>query len=249
MATITIPSVTNPGVSFTQNSCVILRNIYNHFSVTTRHLIPYKEFQESYQEVDPKGDSKIRMLFPLYRKAGCIYPDVNGSVRFENGSFLTQLGESFHKISCVYYETLERVKELKRQNQPNQQDIAAIINRARELYFGIAKILFLNLCESEDVYRHLFCFIRDFAPVSRDEVSILLYSLEATSSEKGSVVRCDYKKNDVEKLIQDFRAGNLKLQHENANNAVQYFIAVLKTLLIVDASGMNYVLSPEGKSL
>lgn len=249
MATITIPSVTNPGVSFTRNSCVILRNVCKHFSDTTRHLVPYKELQESYQEVDPKGDSKIRMLFPLYRKAGCIYPDVNGSVRFENGSFLTQLGESFYKISCVYYDTLEKVKELKKRNQQNQQDIAVIINRARELYFGISKTLFWNLCESEDIYRHLFSFIRDFAPVSRDEVSILLYSLEMTSSERGSVVRCDYNKSDVEKLIQDFRAGNLKLRHENANNAVQYFIAVLKTLLIVDASGSNYVLTTEGKSL
>ena len=77
----------------------------------------------------------------------------------------------------------------------------------------------------------------------------MLYSLEMTSSERGSVVRCDYNKGDVEKLIQDFRAGNLKLRHENANNAVQYFIAVLKTLLIVDASGSNYVLTTEGKSL
>ena len=249
MATISIPSVTNPGLSFTSNSCEILRNVCKHFSGTTRHLIPYKEFQETYQEVDPKGDSKIRMLFPLYRKAGCIYPDVNGAVRFENGSFLTQLGESFFKVSCLYYDTLEKVKDIKRQNRQGQQEIAVIINKARDLYFGISGTLFLNLCESEDVYRHLFSFIRDFAPVSRDEVSILLYSLEKTSMERGVVVRCDYNKNEIENLIQDFRAGNLKLHHENANNAVQYFIAVLKTLLIVDASGPNYVLTPEGKSL
>lgn len=249
MATITIPSVTNPGLSFTSNSCEILKNVCEYFSGTTRHLIPYKEFQETYQKVDPKGDSKIRMLFPLYRKAGCIYPDVNGAVRFEKGSFLTQLGESFFKVSCLYYATLEKVKNLKGQNRQGQQEIALIIKKARDLYFGISRTLFLNLCESEDVYRHLFSFIRDFAPVSRDEVSILLYSLEKTSAERGVVIRCDYNKNEIGNLIQDFRAGNLKLHHENANNAVQYFIAVLKTLLIVDASGQDYVLTPEGKSL
>ena len=242
MATVIIPSVTNPGVSFTRNSCTILRNICDHFSGCNRHLIPYKEFQALYQEVDPKGDSKIRMLFPLYRKAGCIYPDEGGSVRFENGSFLTQLGESFYKISCLYYDALDRAKLISKENR-GEADV--IIHEARSLYAGIAKTLFSNLVESEDVYKHLQTFVRTYSPVTKDEISLLLYALEKTSTIRGSVVRCDYNSEEVNQLVVDYRAGNVRLRQENANNAVQYFMAVMKTLLVVDVSSSGYTLAEE----
>ena len=240
MATVIIPSVTNPGVSFTRNSCTILRNICDHFSGCNRHFIPYKEFQESYQEVDPKGDSKIRMLFPLYRKAGCIYPDEDGSVLFKNGSFLTQLGESFYKISCLYYDALDRAKLILKENR-SEADV--IIHKARSLYASIAKTLFSNLIESEDVYKHLLAFVRTYSPVVKDEVSLLLYALEKTSTIRGSVVRCDYNSSEVNQLIVGYRAGNIRLRQEHANNAVQYFMAVMKTLLIVDVSSAVYFLT------
>ena len=250
MAIVTIPEVRNPGVSFTYNSYVIIRNVRDHFSGCTRDVVPYNEFQESYNKFDPKGDSKIRMLFPLYRKAGCIYPyegDGEGDgVRFVNGSFFTQLGESFFKISSIYFETLEKVKALRK---ANSKDDVEIINMARALYFKISKILFENLCESEDVYKHLYTFLRDFAPVSKEEISLLLFSLEKTSSERGVVVRCDYDKGEISTLIQQYRTQNLEIRKRKANNADYYFMAVLKSLLIASPSGSNYVLTPEGKSL
>lgn len=237
--TVIIPSVTNPGVSFTRNSCMILRSICDHFSGCSRHLIPYKEFQTLYQEVDPKGDSKIRMLFPLYRKSGCIYPDENGCVRLENGSFLTQLGETFYKISCLYYDAIDRARLILKENR-SEADV--IIHEARSLYAGISKTLFSNLMESEDVYKHLLTFMRAYSPVTKDEISLLLYALEKTSTIRGSVVRCDYNSSEVNKLIGDYRTGKLHLRQEHANNATQYFMAVMKTLLVVDASSAGYSL-------
>jgi hypothetical protein len=49
----------------------------------------------------------------------------------------------------------------------------------------------------------------------------------------------------VNQLIVGYRAGNIRLRHEHANNAVQYFMAVMKTLLIVDVSSAGYTLTEE----
>lgn len=242
--TIEIPAITNPGVSFTENSYEIIRGVHEFFHDTNVTRISYKDFQKAYMRVDPKGDSKIRMLFPLLRKAGCIYPDDDGNVVFHNGSFFTQLGESFFKISSLYYQAKRRAKSIPK-NEANTA--AAIILKARGIYSKVAMTLFRNLCEQEDVYRHLLQFVVQYGPVSKDEIQILLYSLAKTSSNPGSVVSCTYDTKEISDLMDKFRRGTLKCVSKKDNNAAGYFIAILKTLLVVDENHGSYVVSEEFK--
>ena len=83
--------------------------------------------------------------------------------------------------------------------------------------------------------------------LSKDEIQILLYSLAKTSSNPGSVVSCTYDTKEISDLMDKFRRGILKCTFKKDNNAAGYFIAVLKTLLVVDESHGSYVVSEEFK--
>lgn len=230
MKQLEIPAITNPGISFTENTFAIMQSLHDCFKSTTQTKIPFKTFQETYKQIDPTGDAKIRMLFPLSRKAGCIFPDEDGCVLFKTGSFFTPLGRSFFKASKLYY----RVNSIANNNScHNSQAVKLMLEKSRRLYASLSSRLFENLCESEQVYHHLLWFVGKYGPVSRDEVKILLYSLEKNSPERGKVIVCKRDEKEIDSLLKEFRSGQLHLHSDKANNAAGYFIAVLKTLLII----------------
>lgn len=230
MKQLEIPAITNPGISFTENTFAIMQGLHDCFKDTTQSRILFKTFQETYKQIDPTGDAKIRMLFPLCRKAGCIFPDEEGCVIFENGTFLTPLGTAFFKASKLYYQVGNITKS---SSSPNSPTIKSLLEKARHLYASISACLFENLCESEQVYQHLLWFVRKYGPVSRDEVKILLYSLEKNSEERGKVIVCKRDESEIDSLVNEYRRGQLIPHSDKANNAAGYFIAVLKTLFII----------------
>ena len=248
MMEIEIPSITNPGVAFTENTYEIMQRIEGYFK--KRNLgdcqINYKGLQQMYMEEDPKGDSKIRMVFPLFRKAGCIYPDDKGHVVFMNGTFLTPLGMMFHKASRLYYELMKLTPPERVQQDASLQ---LLVEKVRKLYSGISKQVFLNLSESILGYKHLFRFILEYGPVTKEETNLLLYSLEKTSSARGKINDTSYEKKEIDELVAEFRSQNLTLRFDKANNAASYFLSILKSLLLIEEVEGGFIVTQESKML
>lgn len=245
---IAIPSITNPGVAFTENTYEIMQRIECYFK--KRSLgdcqISYKNFQHMYMEEDPTGDSKIRMIFPLFRKAGCIYPDDKGHVVFMDGTFLTPLGIMFHKASHLYYELMKLTPQERVQQDARLQ---FLVEKVRKLYSEISKQVFLNLSESISGYKHLFQFILEYGPVTKDEISLLLYSLEKTSSVRGKINDTSYVKSEIDALVVEFRNQNLTLRFDKVNNAANYFLNILRSLLLIEEVEGGVIVTQGSKML
>lgn len=236
---VTIPAITNPGVSFTKNSLQILERVQSCFSDSSDKRIPYKDFQQKFEVIEKKGASKIRMLFPLCRKCGCIYPDDGGDVVFVDRSFFTQLGKCFLKASRIFFD-VEKYYEVTSTSD-------AILFKAREVYFGVTCRMMQNLMEEDKVYECLLRFVYQYERVTKEEVMLLLFALEKTSSVECRVENCVYNKEEIDVLISKYRGGEIIISQEKANNAASYFIAMLKSLLFVQYSSGVVTLSNEVK--
>lgn len=242
-----IPNITNPGLSFTENTYDMLKRIHQCFAGKTIASIPYKDFQDEFVKQDATGDSKIRMVFPIMRKAGCIYPpSASGDVVFRDGDFLTELGKSFLGASQLYYEMLEKL------NTPVWKlsgDVKDIFEKVRAVYGGIAKQMFENLSENDDAYRHLLWFVDKYKSVTKYDVQILLAILEQGSSKRGSVESCTRDDKKLDAYIMAYRAKQLQLDYEGSNNAAGYYLAILKSLLLVDSFRGMFRITQFGKEV
>lgn len=240
-----IPNITNPGLSFTENTYDMLKRIHQCFAGKTIASIPYKDFQDEFVKQDATGDSKIRMVFPIMRKAGCIYPpSASGDVVFHEGDFLTDLGKSFLGASQLYYEMLAKLSE---PDWKHSAEIKDIFEKVRVIYSGIAKQMFENLSENDDAYRHLLWFVNKYKSVTKYDVQILLAVLELGSSKRGSVERCARDDMKLDGYITAHRAKKLQLEYEGSNNAAGYYLAILKSLLILDSHNGAFSLTSLGK--
>lgn len=242
-----IPNITNPGLSFTANTYDMLKRIHDCFEGTSESSIPYKAFQKEFSKTDPKGDSKIRMVFPIMRKAGCIFPaNKRGDVVFKEGEFLTELGKQFLGGSRLYYEMSEKMASSPLKNSMEAQVVFA---KVCTVYAGIAKQMYANLIENDDTYKHLMWFVNKYQPITKHDTEILLAVLEKHSEKKGHIEKTRRNEEEIDMLLKQYRAGNLQLDYEGNNNAVGYYLAILKSLMMIESYRGEFRITENGKSV
>ena len=78
---------------------------------------------------------------------------------------------------------------------------------------------------------------------------ILLAVLEQGSSKRGSVESCTCDDKKLDAYIMAYRAKQLQLDYEGSNNAAGYYLAILKSLLLVDSFRGMFRITQLGKEV
>ena len=205
---IKLDTISNPGISFTEDVNQKLISLYLFAEQNKKREITYAELQTELIDNGIFSGSYIRSFIPFMRNFGVI----NDYSKIIYDEFFTKIGKMYIE-SIINYYNIKEIKDEKMEKL-QKQNIADIL------------CLFLDyLCKNKnkyfEKYLDILYFVKKYNKICKNEFYIYEY--------------CKVNKIDCDELIKKYRDNSetieIKFFDENnneiENNAFNYFIALL----------------------
>ena len=207
-------SVSNPGISFTEDVDLKLISLYEYVKRNKEKRKSYSDFQDELINEQIFSGSYIRSFIPFLHNFGVIkdYEVVNYS------DFFSMNGEMYIKNIINYYNLRKTLES----NEVYNNKLLKMLKRNKEYFL----CLFLDYyCENKikyyEDYLDILYFVTKYGKISKDEFYLYKYC-KINKLNSDEIINKYRMEPDTFKITFQDKNGN-----EITNNAFNYFIAFL----------------------